>query len=481
VTGTAGDCWLGVDLGTSACKVIAVDDTAALLATSSADYPMYVPRPAWVEQDPQEWWAAVASATRDVVAQLGEPRRVRGIGLCGQMHGLVPLDEHFQVLRRAILWNDQRSGDQCHWIVGEVGGPEALLALTSNGMLPGYTAGKLVWLREREPDVFARMRSFANPKDYLRLRMTGDLVTDVSDASGTGMLDVRHRRWSQEVVDAVGVAASALPEVAESDQVTGYLRADAATELGLVAGTPVVAGGGDAVLQTSAMGIVDPGPLGITIGTAGIVAAAADHCPDNPGARLQVSCGNASDRWHVMGVALNVGGAWEWWRSALAPLFGGRKAGHDTLVELARGSVPGARGARFLPYLLGERCPHVDPSARAGWMGLDMGHDLGDMTRAIIEGALFNLRQIRDLFEDAGLPVGQLRVSGGAVGAALLAGVATGAWPSLDAAVRSIDVTGTRHPSPADEAAYRSAYESFRSLYPAVQGWCQSRHEVVTP
>lgn len=493
-------CWLGVDIGTSACKVVAVDEDLTVVASGTADYPLYSPRPAWVEQDPLEWWAAVVAATREVAAVVEGSHTVRGIGLCGQMHGLVPLDGKGEVIRRAILWNDQRNSAESDQLVADLGGSQALLGLTNNGMLPCHTAGKLVWLRTHEPDSFERMRAWVNPKDYLRFRMTGGVVTDVSDASGTGMLDVARRRWSSEVIAAVGLAESSVPELVESSDVTGSLGAEAAAELGLPAGIPVVGGGGDSVLQTTSMGVVDPGPLGVTIGTAGIVAAAADHCPVNPDGRLQVSCGNAPDRWHVMGVALNAGGAWEWWRTSLAPLFGGTKPPHATLVELSQRSIPGARGARFLPYLLGERCPHTDPYARAGWMGLDVSHDVADMTRAVLEGALFNLREIRDLFDTAGLPTSDLRVSGGAsvhdawlgaladilgapaqtvvsgehggaFGAALLAGIADGVWDGLDTVVGAIGVAATREPDEANLRAYDAAYDNFRSLYPALDDW----------
>jgi xylulokinase len=494
------DCWLGVDIGTSACKVVAVDGDLTVVASKSADYPLYSPRPAWAEQDPAEWWDAVVTATRELTATLEGSHVVRAIGLCGQMHGLVALDRSGEVIRRAILWNDQRNSAEADQLVEDLGGSEALLELTNNNMLPCHTAGKLVWLRNHEPDAFERMRSWVNPKDYLRFKMTGGLVTDVSDASGTGMLDVRRRRWSTEVVDAVGLSGSAVPDLVESSDVTGALSADAAELLGLPAGIPVVGGGGDSVLQTTSMGVVDPGPMGVTIGTAGIVAAAADHCPVNPDGRLQVSCGNASDRWHVMGVALNAGGAWEWWRTSLAPLFGGTKPSHETLVDLTQRSVPGARGVRFLPYLHGERCPHTDPQARAGWMGVEASHDIADMTRAVLEGSLFNLREIRDLFDTAGLPTSDLRVSGGgsahdawlgpladilgvpaqtvvggehggAFGAALLAGIGDGAWDGLDTVVSAIGTATTRKPEDDAVRAYDAAYETFRSLYPALQDW----------
>lgn len=500
------DCWLGIDIGTSACKVVAVDENLTVVASGAADYRLYSPRPAWVEQDPLEWWAAVVSSTREVVAALEDSHQVRGVGLCGQMHGLVAIDRHGDVVRRAILWNDQRNSVESDQLVTALGGSQALLALTNNGMMPCHTAGKLLWLRAHEPENFSRMRAWMNPKDYARFRMTGGVVTDVSDASGTGMLDVAHRTWSGEVIDAVGLARSTVPDVVESTEPTGTLAEAVAAELNLPPGVPVFAGGGDSVLQTTSMGVIAPGPLGITIGTAGIVAAAADHCPVNPDGRLQVSCGNAPDRWHVMGVALNAGGAWEWWRGALAPLFGGTKPAHTTLVELAQQSVPGARGARFLPYLVGERCPHTDPHARAGWMGLEVSHDIADMTRAVLEGSLFNLREIRDLFQIAGLPTADLRVSGGAsaheawlapladimgatartvvggehggaFGAALLAGVGEGIWDGLETVAGAIGVAVARNPDPRLAEAYDQAFTNYQSLYPALQGWYRTPPE----
>ena len=493
-------CWLGVDVGTSACKVVAVDADLRVLTTASASYPLHHPRPAWVEQDPHDWWEGVVTATREVVAALGGGESVQGLGLCGQMHGLVALDAHDEVVRPALLWNDQRNGAECTWLVDQVGGAEALRALTENAMLPCFTAGKLVWLRHHEPESFARMRSWLNPKDFIRLRMTGEHVTDVSDASGTGMLDVRRRRWSEEVVAAAGLEPTGLPTVVESDAPAGVLHAEAARTLGLPVGLPVVGGGGDSVLQTTSQGVIDPGPLGVTLGTAGIVGAASAHCPENPGGRLQVSCGNAPDRWHVMGVALNAGGAWEWWRAALAPLLGGRRPDHDVLRGLLDRSEPGARGVHFLPYLSGERSPHLDPEARGGWLGLGMGHDVADMTRAVLEGALFTMQQIRELFAEAGLATDDVRVSGGAsvhpvwlttlagvfdspvrvvegsehggaMGAALLAGIGGGAWEGLAAVLPQLRTTATWEPDPATRVAYRRAYDLHRALYPAAREW----------
>jgi xylulokinase len=486
--------WLGVDLGTSGVKAVAVDADGAILATETVSYPLTSPRPGWVEQKPADWWSATCAALRTVAARIDAA--VRGIGLSGQMHGMVALDAHGAVLRDAVLWNDNRNGAECDWLLEQTGGLDGLLRLTNNAALPGYTAGKILWMRQHEPDLFARTEIVLNPKDYLRFRLTGERVTDVSDASGTGLLDVRRRAWSTELFAALGLQENLLPPVVESAEATGRLTAAAAAELGIPEGTVVVGGGGDAVLQTTAMGIASPGPLGVTLGTAGVVAAATDHCPENAGGRVQVSCGNAADRWHVMGVALNAGAALQWWRQALAPLLGARPE-TEVLAELAERSPVGARGLSFLPYLVGERCPHVDPDARAAWVGLDLRHDVADMTRAVVEGALLNLRQIRDILASLGLATDDVRVSGGAsahpiwsqtladvlgvpvrtvaggehaaaYGAALLAGVGTGRWPSVHNALSEVEVTGTIAPDPANTAIHEESYRRWSAIYPAL-------------
>jgi xylulokinase len=315
----------------------------------------------------------------------------RGIGLSGQMHGSVFLGddppEEATPLRRALLWNDQRTAAECAEIEQAVGGRKKLISKVGNPALTGFTAPKVLWVRKHEPEVFERTRHVLLPKDYIRYRLTGDLITEVSDASGTGLLDVRRRTWSTRLLELAGIPADILPALVESEAVTGEVSISAAAEMGLRSGVPVVGGGGDSVLQTTAMGIVDAGILGITLGTAGIVAGATDRCPDNPGGLLQVSCGNAPNRWHVMGVALNAGGAWEWWRRALAPLRDGVVPPHEVLIQLAEESPPGARGARFLPYLLGERFPEVDPAADVE------GHD--SVAKVMILSALVFGRQLR--------------------------------------------------------------------------------------
>lgn len=485
--------WLGVDLGTSGVKVVAVDDSGDVVATHTCSYPLQTPRPGWTEQRPDDWWGGTLEAVRAVVTAVDG--KVVGVGLSGQMHGMVALDHHGEVLRPAILWNDNRNKAECDLQVERVGGLDALLGLTNNAALPGYTLGKILWLRQHEPDVFARTEVVLNPKDYLRWRLTDERATDVSDASGFGALDVRHRRWSGDLMAALELPESLLPPVLESDAPAGHVTSEAAALTGLPVDTPVVAGGGDSVLQTTSMGIVSPGTLGITLGTAGILGAAIESCPDNAGGRLQISCGNEAGRWHVMGVALSTGGALQWWANALRALVS--DASNATVTELANRSPVGARGLRFLPYLVGERAPHVDPDARAGFVGLDLSHDLTDLSRAVLEGALLNLREIRDVMADAGVATDDVRISGGAsaypvwrqtladvlgtpahlvtggeqgaaYGAALLAGVGGGRWADLSEALGHVVVTDRVSPDPASAAVHDASYAEFRRIYPAL-------------
>ena len=489
-------CFVGIDLGTSACKALAIDGDGSVLARASAEYPLSTPRPGWAEQAPADWQRGCDTAMTALVASLPPGCVVQAIGLSGQMHGLVALDRDDQVIRPAILWCDNRTGAQCDAITARVGGADALLGLTRNRMLPGFTGGKIDWLREHEPDTMERMRRFLLPKDALRLEMTGEHATDVSDASGTGLFDVRARTWSQPMLEAVGLTAAQVPPALESHEISGRLRPGTASRWGLPPGLPVVAGGGDSVIQTTSMGVIDPGVVGITIGTAGLVGASVASCPDNPGALLQVSCGNAPGRWHVMGVTLNGGGAFQWWRDALAALPHGAP-GFDEIVTMALQAPAGADGLLFLPFLMGERCPHVAPAARGAFVGLSRGHDLRHMSRAVMEGVLLNIRSILELAAESGVGWQSLRVSGGATaspawlqmladvtgqevatvtgaveggayGAALLAGVGSGHWFSLEEAAQAIRITGTTRPEASAVATYDRLYPIHASLFEAL-------------
>ena len=501
---------LGLDVGTSACKTVALDENGAVLARAAASYGMATPRPGWAEQDPADWERAAATAMGTVIAALGSGALVRGIGLSGQMHGLVALDASDQVLRPAILWCDNRTAVECAEITEAVGGPEALLGLTGNRMLPGFTGGKIAWLRRHEPALHARMRRFVLPKDAIRLRMTGEHATDVSDASGTGLFDVRARTWSAPMLAAVGLDREQVPVAVESHERTGALRPGLAASWYLPPGVPVFGGGGDSVIQTTSMGVIDPGLAGVTIGTAGLVGGSADRCPDNHGARLQVSCGNAPNRWHVMGCTLNGGGALSWLRQALLPMLpaGSAAPGFAELVALACGIAPGADGLAFLPFLLGERCPLVAPDARAAFVGLAQGHDLRHLARALLEGVLLNIRAILELMSDAGLAFGTVRASGGATaspvwlrlladvlgrevatvagaeeggayGAALLAGVGAGIWSSLEQALGAIRETGRTRPDPAAARVYDRLYPVHAGLHHVLEPLHASLAEAV--
>ncbi|MGC5615105.1 xylulokinase [Georgenia sp. Z1491] len=489
---------IGIDLGTSSFKAIAVDDDGVVVAKSTATYPLINLRSGWSEQEPAEWWRATGEAMTALAAQLPEKgKEITGIGLCGQMHGLTAMDADGEVIRPAILWNDQRCAAECDWITEQVGGLDKLVELNGNRMFPGYTGGKIIWLRDHEPENYAKMVRLLNPKDYIRFRMTGLYVTDVSDASGTGLFDVRNRTWSLELLRAIDIDPALLPDVVESTEQTGTLDDDIAAAWGFPAGTPVFGGGGDAVIQTSAMGLIEEGSAGFTVGTAGIVAGGLSRYPDNPAGRVQVSCGNEPGRWHIMGNANSAGGAFQWLRDALRPLNDDEELSFQTLVRLAREVEPGANGVLFLPYLLGERSPNLAPDASAALVGLTQMHDVGHIARAVMEGVLLNMRGIFEICVDAGLQSDQVVASGGvsndpmwlqlladilgrevvtqvgaseggAYGAVLAAGVGTGLWADLTSALTQVKVEKTYVPDDDRHARYETIFGAHRRLHGAL-------------
>lgn len=488
---------IGIDIGTSATKVLVIDETGAIRARHTAGYPLSTPKPGWAEQDPADWWRAVEAGLAAVKEALDGSLEIKGIGLSGQMHGLVPLDSADRVIRPAILWNDQRTGRQCAWITERAGGLDNLLALTNNPMLTGYTGGKIVWLRDEEPAHYDRLARFLNPKDHIRLLLTGEHATDVSEGSGTGLFDVANRRWSTELLERIGIPTSMVPRAYESHEVTGALRDDLADRLGLPRGLPVVGGGGDGVIQTTGSGLVDPGIAQTIIGTAGIAACALDSCAPNPGGRLQIFCNNAPGLWHCMGVSMNAGGAFAWLRQTLTAFADG-EIGYDAMTALAEAVPPGAEGLLFLPYLIGERCPHPDPDARGAFVGLTLRHGTGHLIRAAMEGVVFSMREMLELMGPLGLDAHVIRASGGgaasplwrqiqadalgaeveivsgaaeggAYGAALVAGVGTGVWPDLQSAVRGIEVESRTAANAAAKPAYDAAFAVYRQLYPTLK------------
>ena len=468
----------GLDVGTTSVKGVAIDAQGTVLATAAAEYPLSTPRPGWAEQDPEDWWRATETVLGVLRERAGAPD---AIGLSGQMHGLVALDARQRVLRPAILWNDQRTGRECDEIEERIG-LERLIELTGNRALPGFTAPKLLWLRRHESEVYARVATVMLPKDYVRLRLTGRAATEVSDASGTLLLDVAQRRWSDEVLAGLELDPGLLPELLESPVAAGEHQ-----------GVPVAAGAGDQAAGATGVGVTRPGPLSIVLGTSGVVFAADERYRPDPEGRLHAFCHASPGRWHVMGVMLSAAGSLAWARDTLAP-----GSDFSALLSGAGDWAPGVEGLTFLPYLNGERTPHADPKARGAFTGLSLRHDRAAMLRAVLEGVAFGLRDGLDLIRALGIDAPEGRVTGGgarsdlwlsilasvlelpltrvavsegaAFGAALLGGVAAGVWPDIDAAGAATVRTGdTIEPVAEWIEPYREAAARFRGLYPALR------------
>jgi len=473
---------------------------------------MFTPQPLWAEQDPADWWAATVTSVRRVLDEGGvKPTQVAGVGLTGQMHGLVLLDAHGEVLRPCIMWNDQRTAAQCAAITQQVGA-ERVLQLTGNPVLPGFTAPKLVWVREHEPEVYKRITTVLLPKDYLRYRLTGCFFSEVSDASGTSLFDVGRRQWSEEMLEALDVPREWLPEVTESPVVSASVSAGAARETGLLEGTPVVGGGGDQAAQAVGTGIITEGVVSVTIGTSGVVFAASDTYRVEPKGRLHAFCHAVPGMWHLMGVMLSAGGSFRWYRDTLGDLEriraeeSGQDA-YDLLTEAAGKAPPGCEGLLFLPYLSGERTPYPDPNARGVFFGLTLRHGKAHLTRAVLEGVTYGLRDSLELMRGLGLSIEQVRASGGgarsplwrqiladvfhteivtvnvtegaAYGAALLAGVGAGVYGSVaEACDTVIQMPGRTQPGPA-VPVYEDYYPRYRALYPALAPQFQAVAQVV--
>jgi xylulokinase len=468
---------VGLDVGTTGVKAIAVAPDGSVRATAEEEYPLATPRPGWAEQDPEDWWRASERA----LARL-DAVDVAGIGLSGQMHGLVTLDADERVLRPAMLWNDQRTAAECAEIEERVG-RERLIELTGNRALTGFTAPKLLWVRANEPDVYGRIAHVLLPKDYVRLRLTGERAIDVADASGTLLFDVAARRWSEEVLVALEIPRDWLPPSLESPDVSGR-TAD---------GVPVAAGAGDQAAGALGVGVAGPGPLSVVLGTSGVVFAALPEFAADPEARVHAFCHAVPGRWHAMGVMLSAAGSLRWFRDAFAP-----EERFDRLTNEAEAWPPGTEGLGFLPYLAGERTPHADPEARGAFVGLSLRHDRGSLVRAVLEGVAYGLRDSLELLRALGVEPEVGRVSGGgarsdlwlrivasvlglpvertaveegaAYGAALLGGVAGGVFESVEEAVdRCVRVRDTVEPEPAWRDFYDDGYERYRVLYPALR------------
>jgi xylulokinase len=485
--------FLGIDTSTTSSKALLIDDRGGVVAVASSPHTLQTPKPLWSEQDPREWWGAVAASIRSVLAQAGlSGESVEGVGLTGQMHGLVLLDEAGEVLRPAILWNDQRTQQQCDEIHARIG-REKFIQITGNVALTGFTAPKILWVRENEPDVFSRGRHVLLPKDYIRYQLTGEYAMDKADGAGTVLFDLKLRDWSEEVLAALEIPHAWMPKTFEGPECTGFVTEEAASLTGLKAGTPVVAGGGDQAAQAVGVGAVEPGIVGLTVGTSGVVFATTPSALIEPEGRLHAFCHAVPGMWHFMGVMLSAAGSLQWYRDTLA-----KEMSFDELLQEAESVPAGSDGLQFLPYLTGERTPHPDPLARGAFIGLTVRHNRAHMTRALLEGVAFGLKDSFTLIQNAGLgSITQVRASGGgtkgalwrqimasvleaelvtvnttegaAYGAALLAGVGAGAWSDVPSACRSsIQITGSTQPDPAQMATYRSAYSIYQELYPAL-------------
>lgn len=492
---------LGIDVGTTGARALLVDQAGRVVASATAEYPMFTPRPLWTEQNPSDWWAATTESIRRVLAEAGiDAGQVAALGLTGQMHGLVLLDAQGQVLRPCIMWNDQRTAAQCTAITREVGA-DNVLRLTGNPVLPGFTAPKIAWVRDNEPEVYRRAAHVLLPKDYVRYCLTGGFYSEVSDASGTSLFDVGRRNWSDDMLAAVGVPRAWLPEVTESPVVSARVSPEAARETGLLAGTPVVGGGGDQAAQAVGTGIVAEGVVSVTLGTSGVVFAASDAYRVEPEGRLHAFCHAVPGMWHLMGVMLSAGGSFRWYRDVLGDLerVQATVAGldpYDLLTEAAAQVPPGSEGLIFLPYLTGERTPYPDPNARGVFFGLTLRHGKAHLTRAVLEGVSYGLRDSLELMRALGLSIRQVRASGGgarsplwrhiladifdteiaivavtegaAYGAALLAAVGAGMYATVpEACQATVQVTGSTRPGPA-AAVYAGCYPHYRALYPAL-------------
>jgi len=420
---------IGIDIGTSGTKALAIDPQGRILASDSATYPCRHPRPLWSEQDPDDWWKATVRVVRSVVKQARlKPAEVSTIGLSGQMHGSVFLDRQGQILRPAILWNDQRTIAECDDIEQRAGGRRRLIQMVANPALTGFTAPKILWLRNREPRVYQRVAKVLLPKDEIRRRLTGEFATDVSDASGTLLLDVTKRRWSKRLLSKLEVDIDLLPSCHESDEITGTLSKATAKILGLTTSCCVVAGAGDCAAGAIGNGIVRRGLLSTSIGTSGVVFVHSDLPQFDPKGRLHTFCHAVPGKWHMMGVTLAAGGSLDWFQSSLCTTgnnnTGGKKnsgrnrrmetlVSFDRLVAEAAETPTGAEGLQFLPYLAGERTPHLDPRARGALVGLTLSHTRGHVVRAILEGVTYTLRDSLAIIEELGIPVRQIRTSGG--------------------------------------------------------------------
>ncbi|MBC7876041.1 MAG: xylulokinase [Anaerolineales bacterium] len=486
--------FLGIDTSTTSSKALLIDEKGEVIAVASSPHTLQTPKPLWSEQNPLEWWDAVAASIKSVLEKANiSGERIAAVGLTGQMHGLVLLDEVGNVLRPAILWNDQRTQSQCDEIHRRIG-KEKFIQIAGNLALTGFTAPKILWVKENEPEIYKKAKHVLLPKDYIRYKLTGEYAMDKADGAGTILFDLKSREWSDEVLSALDIPRAWMPKTFEGTEFTGHITNEAASLTGLKVGTPVAAGGGDQAAGAVGVGAVEVGIVGLTVGTSGVVFATTPSALIEPAGRLHAFCHAVPNMWHFMGVMLSAAGSLQWYRDMLAS-----NMSFDELLKEA-GSIPaGSEGLQFLPYLSGERTPHPDPLARGAFIGLTLRHSRAHMTRAVLEGVSFGLKDSFTLIQNAGLgAITQVRASGGgtksilwrqilasvldaelvtvnttegaAYGAALLAGVGAGVWADVISACKaSVKITGSTQPDLFQVDAYKKSYSLYQELYPILK------------
>ncbi len=491
---------IGIDLGTSGTKTVLFDENGVTVASALVEYPMYQPQNGWAEQEPADWWHAARDTIRTVIEKSGVNNKdIAGVGISGQMHGLVMLDKDNNVLRPSIIWCDQRTAAECEEIERLVG-RERLIEITANPALTGFTASKIMWVKKHEPEIYEKCAHILLPKDYVRLMLTGEYATEVSDASGMQLLDIANRVWSLEVLEKLDISIDLLGEVYESPDITGYISEEAAELTGLYMGTPVVGGAGDNAAAAIGTGTVKDGDAFTTIGTSGVVFAHTKDMVIDPAGRVHTFCCAVPGEWHVMGVTQGAGLSLRWFRDTFCQdiVVNAKNEGVDPykiMDEMAEKSGISARKLLFLPYLMGERTPHLDPNARGAFIGLSAIHDRGDMIRAVMEGVSYSLMDCLNVLDEMGVCPNKMLACGGggssplwrqmladiygmnvmtvdskegpALGVAILAMVGAGIYPTVkDACEKIIRIKTTTEPNAKDNRKYAAVYARYRALYP---------------
>ena len=499
---------LGIDVGTSGTKTVLFDEAGKALASATVEYPLLTPNPGWTEQDPDDWWNATVSTIKDVLGQSQvDASEIKGIGLSGQMHGSVFMDENNKVIRPAILWNDSRTADACDEITQTIGA-DKLIELASNPALTGFTAPKAVWMKNNEPDNFKRTRTLFLPKDYVRFRLTGEIAMEVSDGSGTLLCNVKDRSWSNEILDALGIPREWMPKLYESTDICGTITGEIAALTGLKEGTPVVGGGADNACGATGTGVVVEGRVLSSLGTSGVILAPSSRPDTDPQGRAHTFCHSAANMWYLMGVVLSAGMSLRWYRDVIADSerAQGQKEGrdpYDVLTDLANEAPVGSEGLIFLPYLTGERTPLKDPYARGGFIGMTIRHQRSHLIRSVLEGITFAMRDSIEIFRSLGVEIKEIRATGGgakspfwkqlqadiygceiatigsdqgpAFGAAIMAGVGSSVYNSIPEACDAIiEVVERTEPNAARAKEYDDYYEVYHSLYPGIKDACHT-------